>query len=113
VRFYIDTVLHYADSETQARWHTGLAAVEEAARARFGKAFVDCNAGERDQVVAMMARNEKAASTELEKFFPTLKHMTVDAYALSDLGMAQYLGYKGNVAVQEFRGCTHPEHQRA
>ena len=113
VRFYIDTVLHYADSETQQRWQSGVAAVDESARAQFGKTFVDCGAGERDQVVAIMARNEKAPSTELEKFFRGLKELTIDAYALSEIGMTEYLGYKGNTAVREFRGCTHPEHQTA
>ena len=58
-----------------------------------------------------MARNEKAPSTELERWFELLKQMTVEAYVLSDAGMTQYLGYKGNTAIPEFRGCTHPEHQ--
>ena len=111
VRFYIDTTLHYADVETQQRWRSGLAAVDAWARAQFGKAVVDCTAGERDQVVATMARNEKNPSTDLERFFPTLKHMTVDAYALSDVGMTKHFGYKGNTEIKEFPGCTHPEHQ--
>lgn len=111
VRFYIDTVLHYADPETQHLWHSGLAAVDERTRAQFGKSFVDCSAGERDQVVATMARNEKDPSTELERFFPTLKQMTVEAYSLSNVGMTQHFGYRGNTAIQEFPGCTHPEHQ--
>jgi len=111
VRFYIDTVLHYADPEPQQQWQSGLAAVDKWTLARFGKAFVDCSAGEKDQVVATMAHNEKDPSTELERFFPTLKHMTVEAYSLSDVGMTQHFGYRGNTAIQEFPGCTHPEHQ--
>ena len=111
VRFYIDTVLHYADPETQMKWKSGLIAVDEWTRARFGKAFVDCSADEKDQVVATMAGKEKDPSTELERFFPTLKQMTVEAYSLSDVGMTQHFGYRGNTAIAEFRGCTHPEHQ--
>src|SRR5260370_32481874 len=91
VRFYIDTVLHYADSETQQRWQSGLNLVDESARTRFGKAFVACSPGDQDQVVATMARNEKAPSTELEKFFQPLKELTINAYALSEIGMKEYL----------------------
>jgi hypothetical protein len=60
-----------------------------------------------------MARNEKDPSTELERFFPILKQLTVEAYSLSDVGMTQHFGYRGNTAIQEFPGCTHPEHQSA
>jgi len=113
VRFYLDTMLHYADPETQKHWKNGLAAVDEWTRARFSKAFVDCSAGEKDQVVATMARNEKDPSTELERFFPILKQLTVEAYSLSDVGMTQHFGYRGNTAIQKFPGCTHSEHQSA
>jgi hypothetical protein len=111
VRFYIDAVLHHADPETRRSWHSGLAAVDESARTQFGKAFTECSSHEKEQLVAVMAREEKAPSTELENFFRLLKQMSVEAYALSDVGMTQYLGYKGNTAIPEFRGCTHPEHQ--
>jgi len=111
VRFYIDSVLHYAGPEPRKIWHSGLATLDESARAQFGKGFIACSPHEKEQLVALMARNEKAPSTELEQFFELLKQMTVEAYVLSDAGMTQYLGYQGNTAIQEFRGCTHPEHQ--
>jgi hypothetical protein len=111
VRFYIDTVLHYADPLTQQHWRTGLAAIDETARAQFGKAFGECTTDEKERLVESMARNEKTPSTELEHFFHVLKQMTVEAYALSEVGMARFLGYKGNAVMQEFPGCTHPEHQ--
>ena len=111
VHFYIDTVLHYAEPEMQKPWKNGLTAVDEWTQERFGKAFVDCSAGEKDQVVAAMARQEKDPSTELERFFPILKQMTVEAYSLSEVGMTQHFGYRGNTAIREFPGCTHPEHQ--
>jgi hypothetical protein len=113
VRLYIDTVLLYADPETQQRWRRGLASVDQWATARFGRAMVECTAVETDQVVAAMARNEKNPSSEMDRFFTTLKQMTVEAYALSDVGMTQHFGYKGNTAIREFPGCTHPEHQTA
>jgi hypothetical protein len=112
VRFYIDTVLHYAAPDVQQHWRDGLAAVEEEAHAQFGKDFPDLSAAQRDQLVAVMAEGEKSPKTEMERFFPVLKQATVDAFALSDIGMKEYLGYKGNTAIAEFPGCTHPEHQR-
>jgi hypothetical protein len=111
VRFYVDTVLHYADAGTQQKWRSGLAAVDESARTSFNKAFVDCSIQEQEQIVAVMARNEKNPSTELELFFGLLKDVTVEAYSISEIGMTRYFGYTGNTAIKEFPGCKHPEHQ--
>jgi len=111
VRFYIDTVLHHADTGTQQKWQRGLAAVDESARASFNKTFGECAVQEQEQVVAAMARNEQDPSTELELFFGLLKEVTVEAYSVSEIGMTQYFGYKGNTAIKEFPGCKHPEHQ--
>jgi len=112
IRFYIDTVLHYSEPEVQERWRSGLAAVEAAARTQFGKDCSECSAAEKAELVALMARNEKAPTTDLERFFPVLKNMTLDAFIVSEIGLKEYLGYKGNTAIQAFPGCTHPEHQR-
>jgi hypothetical protein len=110
VRYYIDTVLHYADAGTQQKWQSGLAAVDETARASFNKAFGECTIQEQEHIVAVMARNEKNPSTELELFFGLLKHVTVEAYSVSQVGMTRYFGYRGNTAIKEFPGCKHPEH---
>jgi hypothetical protein len=111
VRFYIDTVLHYADAGTQQKWRNGLAAVDESARASFNKTFGECGIREQEYVVAVMARNEKNPSTELEFFFGLLKDLTVEAYSISEVGMTRYFGYTGNTAIKEFPGCKHQEHQ--
>jgi hypothetical protein len=111
VRFYIDTVLHYADAETQKKWQSGLAAVEQSARANFNKAFGECGIQEQEHVVAVMAKNEEEPSSELELFFGLLKSLTVEAYSVSEVGMTGYFGYTGNTAIKEFPGCKHPEHQ--
>jgi len=111
VGFYIDTVLHYADAQEQQAWRNGLASIEATVQSKFGKAFLSSSPTEQDQLVAVMARNERAPATDLERFFPILKTLTLEAFALSKIGMTQYLGYYGNIAQQEFPGCTHPEHQ--
>ena len=111
VRFYVDTVLHYEDEGTQQTWRSGLAAVEEAARTSFNKSFGECIIQEQENVVAVMARNEKNPSTELELFFRLLKSLAVEAYSVSEVGLTRYFGYTGNTAIKEFLGCKHPEHQ--
>ena len=110
VRFFIDVMVHFSDPQSQQRWRAGLKAVEDAAHASFGKRFVECGASQQDSIVARMALNEGAPSSELERFFGPLKRMTVEGYHISDVGARQGLGYKGDTSVAEFPGCTHPEH---
>jgi len=111
VRFSIDVMVHLSDAQSQQRWRAGLKAVEEAAQSSFGKPFAECGARQQDSIVARMAQNESAPRNELERFFGPLKRMTVDGYHLSDVGARQGLGYKGDASVDEFPGCTHPEHR--
>ena len=111
VRFFIDVMVQFGDPQNQQRWRAGLAAVEDAARSSYGKGFVECDAKQQDAIVARMARNERAPTTELERFFGPLKRMTVDGYHLSDVGAHQGLGYKGDISITDFPGCTHPEHK--
>jgi hypothetical protein len=111
VRFYVDTVLHYADVRTQQKWRSGLAAVDESARTSFNKSFGECSIQEQEHIVAIMARDETNPSTELEFFFGPLKGLAVEAYSVSEVGLTRYFGYTGNTAIKTFPGCTHPEHQ--
>ena len=111
VRFFIDVMVKHSDARNQQRWRTGLKAVEDAAKASFGKSFLEGSARQQDAIVARMAKNEAAPKTELERFFGALKRMTIDGYHLSDVGAKQGLGYKGDTSLTEFAGCTHPEHQ--
>ncbi|MCC6539635.1 MAG: gluconate 2-dehydrogenase subunit 3 family protein [Bryobacterales bacterium] len=46
-----------------------------------------------------------------DPFFKQLKDLTIDAYYTSREGLAQELGWHGYVALPEFKGCTHKEHQ--
>ena len=111
VPWFIDTVLFYGDEAARAPWKLGLRVVEEAARSRFGRGVPHCSGDQRDQLMALMARNEDKPSGELERFFAPLKRMAVEAYCYSEAGRREYLGYRGDVAMGEFRGCTHKEHQ--
>ena len=41
-----------------------------------------------------------------------MKGLTVDGYYTSQAGLTQELGWHGNTFLTEFKGCTHPEHQK-
>ena len=55
---YIDVMVADGSSDLQAGWNSGLEAVSELAMQRFGRDFMDCDAGQRDAVVAEMTNNE-------------------------------------------------------
>ncbi len=111
VNRFIDVMVSDAGGSAQRIWRNGLAAVDAEANRRYGKPFRSCEASQQDSVVATMAANELDPSAELERFFRTLKRMTIDGYYTSKIGIHQELEYQGNTAVAEFEGCTHPEHQ--
>ena len=107
---YIDVMVADGSSDLQAGWNSGLEAVSELAKQRFGRDLIDCDAGQRDAIVAEMANNEDDPRNAAERFFGRLKQMTIDGYYTSEIGIHQDLGYQGNTAVDEFPGCTHESH---
>lgn len=111
VSYFIDLMVASSNKSVQDEWVAGLKAVEADAQSRFGKAFLRCSLEQQDQIMAAMAANEGKPSTELERFFARLKSMTIDGYYTSEIGIHKDLQYKGNTALAEFPGCTHPEHK--
>lgn len=109
--YYMDTVLHYATPHEQEFWRIGLRNIDNAAKSKFDRPFLECDAQQQHRVFAEMAANEGNPETDLQRFFEPFKQMTVEAYSLSDAGMHEYLGYRGDTMLTEFPGCTHPEHQ--
>ena len=111
VSFFIDLMAANSKSDVQQQWVSGLKAVEAEAQSRFRKPFLKLSPQQQDQIMAAMAANEGKPSTELEHFFARLKSMTIDGYYTSAIGIHKDLQYKGNTALAEFPGCTHPEHK--
>ena len=64
-----------------------------------------------DAALAKAAQNEEKPATDLERFFVTLKSMTVDGYYTSEIGIHKDMQYQGNEYNPDYKGCTHPEHQ--
>lgn len=56
--------------------------------------------------LAQLAANELTPSTELERFFGLAKRAAIEAYALSDEGQKEWLGYRGGIHLESFPGCT-------
>ena len=56
------------------------------------------------EAIAQAAANEEHPATDLERFFVTLKQMTVNGYYTSEIGIHQDLEYIGNTYVAEFPG---------
>lgn len=108
---FIDLMISESPAETQKLWTDGLAAMDAMSQTKNGAAF---NKATKDQQIAILteiSRNEAKPSTLEERFFKTIKNMTIDGYYTSKIGIHQELQYKGNTYLKEFKGCTHPEHQ--
>ena len=107
---FIDLMVASSNESVQEQWTTGLKAVEADAQARFQKPFLELSPDQQDRILTGMAANETTPSTELDRFFVRLKSLTIDGYYTSAIGIHKDLEYKGNTALAEFPGCTHPEH---
>ncbi len=53
-----------------------------------------------------LAAKELDPGTELERFFGVAKRAAIEAYALSEEGQRDWLGYRGGVHLTAFPGCT-------
>ena len=111
VNRFIDVIVDDGPEAGRAIWRDGLSAVDAESQRRFKRAFRASQPTQQEEIVAVMASNELSPSTDLERFFRTLKRMTIDGYYTSKIGIHQELEYNGNIALSEFPGCTHPEHQ--
>ena len=101
VAAYIDSRLAESlDTEEQASWRTGLAAVDALSQELHGKKFLEGTAEQRVAVVTRMAAAENDAKLPAEKFFNEVKGATMGAYYTSKIGIQIDQEYKGNVYQQ-------------
>jgi hypothetical protein len=107
---FIDLMLSESANEVKALWREGLAAVDKLCEKRFGVAFSGANTEQQVSLLKAISRNEYSPKSIEERFFVTIKGLTVDGYYTSQIGIHQELRYKGNAYLKDFVGCTHPEH---
>jgi len=108
---FIDLMISESPAEAKKTWTDGLAAMDKLSQDKNGAPF---NKATKDQQIAILteiSKNEAKPQTQEERFFKTIKNMTIDGYYTSKIGIHDELQYKGNTYLKEFKGCTHPEHQ--
>jgi gluconate 2-dehydrogenase gamma chain len=108
---FIDYLLSGASDEEQASWRNGLALLDTTANERFAHPFADVPAGQQTALLMEISANEADPKTPLEQLFVYAKERTIQGYYTSEIGIHKELGYRGQQFLNEFVGCTHPEHQ--
>jgi Gluconate 2-dehydrogenase subunit 3 len=106
VAAYIDGRLAESlEPDWQAKWRSGLQAVDGLSRELNGKPFLDATSDQRVAVLTRMAASEQDPKTAPERFFGELKGWTVRGYYTSKIGIHLDQEYKGNVYQRgEFAG---------
>jgi hypothetical protein len=99
VSLFADYMISTGSASGKTEWRTGLQLLkEEAAKSSLADTLMHAAAGEANP------------QSDLERFFVTLKQMTVNGYYSSEIGIHQDLEYQGNTYVAEFPECTMNEH---
>ena len=107
---FIDLMVSESSADVKRLWHEGLVAIDKMSQKRFSTAFIDAKSEQQDSLLKSLSRNEYNARSIEERFFVSIKSLTVDGYYTSQVGIHQELRYKGNAYLKDFVGCTHPEH---
>jgi len=114
VNEFIDLMLSEEESATRRNFLRGLAWLDRKSHELYGADFKDATA---EQQHALLVTLSSGKNTALEdqlgvEFFNAVKAYTINGYYTSEIGLIKELGYKGNTYLDEFPGCTHPEHQK-
>ena len=105
VAAYIDARLAEAfDNDIRTRWRAGVQAIDAAAKAAHGHAFLQCTPDERLAILTKIAEGEANPQTPVERFFVELKQSTVNGYYSSEIGIHKEMEYKGNTLQEDYAG---------
>ena len=112
VNEYIDLIVGESSFEVQKIFLDGLAWLDKTSKDRHKKNFVNLSNAQQVGLLTEISKIKNPASNEAiqAKFFKAIKDMTIDGFYTSKIGIEE-LGYVGNTVLDEFPGCTHPEHQ--
>jgi len=95
------------DRPNNQKWmRDGLAWLDAQSNSRFGKAFADATAAEREQILNDIAWPARAPTTVSAgvSFFNSFRDLTSSGFWSSRIGVKD-LQYKGNLFVPEWSGC--------
>jgi Gluconate 2-dehydrogenase subunit 3 len=106
---YIDQRLRESqDEDEKTMWHEGMRLVDLMSKHFHGKSFVESSSDERIEVLKVLSDNYNMRELPEVRFFQALKHMTIQGYYTSKIGIHDELEYKGNRILQEYVGCDDP-----
>jgi hypothetical protein len=116
VASYLDFLLYSAaefQPALQDRWIQGLTQLDQLSTAKEGRSFRHLALIERTKVLTEISlpEHDPKAHHPCFEFYRLLKEMTVEGFYTSRVGLIEVLGYQGLTYLDEFPGCTHPEHQ--
>jgi gluconate 2-dehydrogenase subunit 3-like protein len=112
VNEYIDMIIKESPADVQKLYIDGLAWLDKTSKRRHQKNFVELSNSQQVSILTEISKTSEAPGhQELPaKFFQAVKNATIDGFYTSKIGIEE-LGYQGNTVLDEFKGCTHPEHQ--
>jgi gluconate 2-dehydrogenase gamma chain len=100
VSLFADLMVATSPDEVKQHWREGLQAMQ-----------ADSQRHSMEATLAAAASQEANPQTPQQRFFVSLKQMTLQGYYTSEIGIHQDLQYQGNSYLDAFQGCTHPSHQ--
>ena len=97
---FADLMVATSDGAVKKQWQDGIRLMRD-----------EANRSSLSAALQLAAANEENPTSDLERFFVSLKQMTVNGYYTSATGIHQDMEYVGNAYLGAFPACTHPEHQ--
>lgn len=98
---FADLMVATGNDAVKQQWRDGIRLISAEAT---GASLADA--------LSRAAANEENPKTDLDRFFVSLKQMTVNGYYTSATGIHTDMEYVGNTYVAAFPECNHPEHQQ-
>jgi hypothetical protein len=105
VSYYIDLIVANSPADTQTEWQLGLSALDDFAREKDGKPFLQLSPADQNAVLAALAPGLKNPSNAAEQCFASVRKLSIAGYYTSKIGLLDDLGYKGNQALGSYPGC--------
>jgi hypothetical protein len=90
-----------------------LALLDHLSLERYHQPFCEVSATDQEYLpgeMSLLEHNPKASHNGFA-FYRLVKEMTVQGFYTSRVGLIDVLEYQGLTYLNEFPGCTHPEHQ--
>jgi hypothetical protein len=112
VNRFIDRVLQRASRAERDKFLRGLAWMDGQSKAASDKTFVSSSPVEQTALLTRIADDKNTVEGDKigVEFFRAIKSMTISGYYTTEVGLRRELGDDGQLAIEQFVGCDHPEH---